>query len=280
MSIGRPSEQEFRKILQHNLIRNCPVTPHDAKRALMINGPDVATLKGKTVNRQNSGIPDHQTVQIPDPIINKYRDIRLFIDIVWVNGSPYVHTISQWIKFRTVAPINNKTKITILMEAQAVLNMYGARGFNITRVEADQEFVCITNNILPIQLNAAVTDDHVHEVERSIRTVKERTRCTIQGLPFRRIPKAMMRAAIQGAHKALNQFPAHNGVSEFLSPLTIMTGRPSPDYNDMRIEFGAYAQVFEDNDPTNTAKARTTGAIALTPTGNAQPRWVLIFIID
>jgi hypothetical protein len=50
MSIGRPSKQEFRKILQHNLIRNCPVTPHDAKQALMINGPDVATLKGKTVN--------------------------------------------------------------------------------------------------------------------------------------------------------------------------------------------------------------------------------------
>jgi hypothetical protein len=129
-------------------------------------------------------------VQIPDPIINKYRDMRLFIDIFWVNGSPYVHTISQWIKFRTVAPINNKTKITLLMETQAVLNMYGARGFNITRVEADQEFVCITNNILPIQLNAAVTDDHVHEVEWSIRTVKERTRCTIQGLPLKKDPES------------------------------------------------------------------------------------------
>jgi hypothetical protein len=38
----------------------------------------------------------------------------------------------------------------------------------------------------------------------------------------------------------------------------------------MKIEFGAYAQVFEDNDPTNTVRTRTTGAIALTPTGNAQ----------
>jgi hypothetical protein len=80
----------------------------------------------------------------------------------------------------------------------------------------------------------------------------------------------MMRAIIEGAHKALNQFPAKNGVSEIMSPLTIMTGRPSPDYNDLRIEFGAYAQVFESNGPTNTVKNRTTGAIALTPTGNAQ----------
>jgi hypothetical protein len=49
-----------------------------------------------------------------------------------------------------------------------------------------------------------------------------------------------------------------------------MTGRPNLDYNDMIIEFGAYAQVYEDGGPTNTVRARTTGAIALTPTGNAQ----------
>jgi hypothetical protein len=49
-----------------------------------------------------------------------------------------------------------------------------------------------------------------------------------------------------------------------------MTGRSAPKYNDMKIEFGAYAQVFEDNKPTNTSRARTTGAIALTPTGNTQ----------
>ena len=49
-----------------------------------------------------------------------------------------------------------------------------------------------------------------------------------------------------------------------------MTGRPTPNYNDMKIEFGAYAQVFEDNKRTNTPRAQTTGAITLTPTGNAQ----------
>ena len=38
----------------------------------------------------------------------------------------------------------------------------------------------------------------------------------------------------------------------------------------MRLEFGAYVQVFEDKDPTNTPRSRSLGAIALTPTGNAQ----------
>jgi hypothetical protein len=151
------------------------VTPDDAKWALIVYSPDIATLKGKAVKRQNKGIPRYQAIQILDPIINKYREVWLFIDIFWVNGSPYFHTILEWIKFCTVAPINNIMKRTLLMEAQAVINMYLARGFNISRVKADREFVCITNDILPINLNAANAGNHLHEVEQSIRTVKERT---------------------------------------------------------------------------------------------------------
>ena len=68
----------------------------------------------------------------------------------------------------------------------------------------------------------------------------------------------------------MNQFPAENGASRTLSPLTIMTGSPKPDFNDLRIEFGTYALVYESNDPTNTMKTRSTGAIALNPNGNTQ----------
>jgi hypothetical protein len=46
--IGRPSESSFLRMLTKRSILNCPVTPLDAKRALHIYGPDIATLKGKT----------------------------------------------------------------------------------------------------------------------------------------------------------------------------------------------------------------------------------------
>lgn len=52
--------------------------------------------------------------------------------------------------------------------------------------------------------------------------------------------------------RCLNQFPWKNGISDTLSPASIVTGVPSPDYNHMRIEFGTYVHVFEDNDPSNT----------------------------
>jgi hypothetical protein len=158
----RPSQQEYTEILQGTLIQNCPVTPDDAKRAVEVR------LQGGTVKKQNSAIPNYQAVQIPAPIIAKYSNVRLFIDIFWVNDSPYFHTISEWIKFCTVAAIKNRTKNTLLMETQVIINMYEIHGFHVTRVEGDREFSCITQELLPTPINIADADDHVHEVERSI----------------------------------------------------------------------------------------------------------------
>lgn len=70
--------------------------------------------------------------------------------------------------------------------------------------------------------------------------------------------------------RCLNQFPRKNGISATISPASILTGAPLPDFHCMRLEFGSYVQVFEDNDPTNTPRARSLGAITLNPTGNAQ----------
>ena len=47
-----------------------------------------------------------------------------------------------------------------------------------------------------------------------------------------------------------------------------MTGQPLPNYAAMKIELGAYAQAFEDNNPSNTPRACMLGAIAFNPVEN------------
>jgi len=157
--------------------------------------------------------------------------------------------------------------------------MYKSRGFNISDLHADMEFDCIRNDVLPSRLNVTAADDHVGEVERSIRTMKERARTTIHGLPFKRLPKVMIQALVYHAAKGLNQCPAKNGISDTLSPLTIMTGRANPDYNELKLEFGSYVQVFEDNTPSNTTTSRNTGAIVLNPTGNARGDYFFMSLV-
>ena len=66
----------------------------------------------------------------------------------------------------------------------------------------------------------------------------------------------------------LNAFPVKGGVSDTLSPRTLLTGIKM-DYNKhCRLQFGAYVPTHEDNNPTNSMDSRTIGAIALGPAQN------------
>jgi hypothetical protein len=153
----------------------------------------------------------------------------------------------------------------------SVLSLYRSRGFAVTDMHVDVEFECLRENVLPVHLNIVAADSHVGEVERSIRTIKERNRATVHELPFKRLPKIMVREIVKHSVTCLNQLPADDGLSETLRPLTIMTGKSNPDYNTLRIEFGSYVQIFEPTTfASNTLRSRTTGAIALTSTGNTQ----------
>ena len=48
-TIGRPGTCLFINIVQRNIIPNCPITPKDTVAAEPIFGPDIGSLKGKTV---------------------------------------------------------------------------------------------------------------------------------------------------------------------------------------------------------------------------------------
>jgi hypothetical protein len=75
------------------------------------------------------------------------------MDIFYVQGHLFFHTISRKVQFRTVAPVRDRTKDTLLRETRAVLALYQSRGFNIPDLHTDIEFGCIRNDVLPTQLN-------------------------------------------------------------------------------------------------------------------------------
>jgi Reverse transcriptase (RNA-dependent DNA polymerase) len=79
------------------------------------------------------------------------------------------------------------------------------------------------------------------------------------------------RLVIEMAYTAvywLNSFPGGSGISDTMSPREIVL-RQGVDYaKHCRVEFGSYVQVHEEHD--NSMLTRTTGALALRPTGNTQ----------
>ena len=138
-----------------------------------------------------------------------------------------------------------------------------ARGFTVAHIRGDGEFECIEPSIRPIQLYVAAKDEHIPEVERSIRTIKDAVRTTIYGLPYKFYPKIMLKHLIKHVCHLLNLFPSQNGVSSTLSPHSILTGQPTPSISDFPLQFGEYVQVHNNPNISNTNAPRTTGAIAL-----------------
>ena len=80
----------------------------------------------------------------------------------------------------------------MLSEIFRVFRVYESRGFKITNVHVDAEFECIRNDILPINLTTAAADEHIGDIERSIRTIKEAIICIIHSLPYTKYTKLMI----------------------------------------------------------------------------------------
>ncbi|KAI2499082.1 Reverse transcriptase (RNA-dependent DNA polymerase) [Fragilaria crotonensis] len=269
--IGRPSTRTFMSIVEKNLLPNCPVTRDDIIAAERIFGPDIGSLKGKTVQKR----PDPVKVDyanIPGSIMSRYQKVVLAGDIMFVNKLPFFMTISRHIKFSTAELLINRHIETIFSATKRVHQHYLKRGFKVTSLLMDGEFDVEGYrgdlSTIGITLNAVAANEHVPEIERHIRVIKERARSVVNMLPFEVIPARMIVELIYYCCFWLNSFPANGGISDTLSPRAIVVGSTIDYNNHVKLEFGQYVQTHEPHN--NSMQTRTVGALALRPTGNEQ----------
>ena len=120
-------------------------------------------------------------------------------------------------------------------------------------------------------------DDHVGDIERSGRTVKECTRCHVYRNPYERYAKLMITGCVVQTIKGLNQIPALNGIPDDVIPDTTITGKSTLNFNEItKLNFEDYVQAYRMKRATNTNKARYIGAISLYQLGNEQGRWMFM----
>ena len=119
-----------------------------------------------------------------------------------------------------------------------------------------------------IQLNTVSNNEHIPEIECQIRTLKERTRAIYCTLPFHKVPRRLIIEMIYAANYWLNMFPRKGGISQTMSPRTLLTGLTLNYHRHCHLEFGEYVQSHEEHE--NSLNPHTIGALALHPTGNVQ----------
>jgi hypothetical protein len=226
-------------------------------------------LKGKFIRRQPDEV-ETNLIPLPKSVEDHYKDVTLAVDVMHVNKIPFLVSVSRKIHYGTANAIHSM-KIPVMEEAiKSIIKAYETRGFTVKFLIVDIQFRGIKdrNNLEGVIVNIVSRDEHVEDIERLIRVYKERVRCYWAMLPFKKIPRIMVVKLVEAVKFYVNAFVLQSGVSQHLSPMTIVEG-VTLDYNKhFQVIFGEYAQVFEGTD--NTMKERTVGAIALGPTGNLQ----------
>ena len=119
-------------------------------------------------------------------------------------------------------------------------------------------------------INLASANKHVPEIELKIRVVTEQCQSTRYGLPFQRISKLLTIYIVFQTVKLLNFFPTKGGISDTLSPKTIISGEFLDYKKHLSLKIGQCFQVNEEDTPLNSQNLRTKGAILLGTSGNLQ----------
>lgn len=76
--IGHPSTSHFIRIVQNQGIPNSPITVQDIRNAEFIWGPDLGSLKCKTVRRQPAAVRI-QNIAIPLQITQQYKHVTISV---------------------------------------------------------------------------------------------------------------------------------------------------------------------------------------------------------
>ena len=119
-------------------------------------------------------------VKVPSAILKLHRYVTLAADLFFVNQIPFFLTYSQRICFTAVIHPTYILLKTIVKAYHDIHFFYLKRGFHITTLNVDGEFAPFK---VPIQsmpgrprVNLTSASEHVTEIERRIRVVKERAR--------------------------------------------------------------------------------------------------------
>lgn len=248
------------QMLRQGSIKGCDLMPRDVWLADQIYGKSVSELKGKMTNAK----PD--AVRIDTVPIHIERDLILSVDILFVNGFPFLLSIDDRMGYLLVRKLSSRQLTQLQKAIDYVIGKYKSHGHSIKVVLSDPErgVVALESYLgaKGIRIDVAGTGQHVLVAERKIRQLKEHSRAQNSRQPFSALPVVLLIALIYWAARMINHIPQFSkGVS--VSPSQLLEGK-SFDYERYgRIPLFQYVQFYAMNTFSNTLDDRSVGGLVV-----------------
>ena len=225
--MATPSEQDFIGAVKHKTIPNTKITVPDIKNADAIFGTDLGAIQGKIVWKTPGHVMTN-CVMVPNDILPHHKIATLGAGMMFVNEIPFFITISRNIKFFTGEQLRDQKEGTMIKALIKVCQLCKGRGFEVRTCLMDNQFECPRDEFRlqkpSVKLNICGPGEHVPDIERGIRTIKERTRSVATTLPFAKLPRSLLIHIVFFVMMWLNFLPPAHGTSNTLSPQAIVRG--------------------------------------------------------
>ena len=105
--------------------------------------------------------------------------------------------------------------------------VYGSArgGLVVNLMLMDMEFEKVKDKLPLVEVNTTAAREHVPEIERRIRTIKERVRAATSDFPFNPIPMMVLIQMVHTITLWLNVIRSFSGLERGLFPRELVTGR-------------------------------------------------------
>ena len=132
-------------------------------------------------------------------------------------------TVVRRMKFVTAEHVPVRTATNLSKYITQVLEVvYKQAGFVVRTILMDREFEKIRPLLHNLECNTTAAKEHVSEVERTIRTIKERTRGLLETLPFSHMPRRMKIKFVYFIVLWLNAFPVKSRILSTFLPRELL----------------------------------------------------------
>ena len=169
--------QDFKNILRSNLIQNSLVNVQNVTNCKSIYWPDVYTLKGKFIRSKPLPILSDY-VEIIKELKAKHKYVELCANVMYIQGIAFLIMVSKRLNFITIERLKSRARMEFAEKFDYVFRVYNRAGFVISKIFTDPEFHVLEKEFLDnnIDMECAAAQEHIPEVERTIRVIKERFR--------------------------------------------------------------------------------------------------------
>jgi len=133
-------------------------------------------LEGKTTRSEPDTVA-RDNMKVPVETLKLHKEPFLTADLFFVNKTPFFLTLSGWTCFAAVNHLADRKAGTIFAAFKEMHQCYLHRGFRITTLHVDGEFEPLKPMMQALpggpMANTASANEHVPEIERRVRVVKE-----------------------------------------------------------------------------------------------------------